>query len=413
MANTSKYRPRYDTHGVALHTGERQRKTGTYEYQYKDSTGVWKRISAPTLPELREKEKEVNRDASDNIRAGSKEITLDYFYAKWKQTKAGLRDNVRSNYMDMYASHVQPKLGKRNVKTIKTSDVKALYNNMLKDGYAVGTIDNVHTILHQILQLAYEDDYIRRNPSDGCMKEIKRSAKQTPGRKRVALTPEQQERLRYVLYEYNHSEYLHWYPIYIFAMHTGLRLGEFTALQWSDIDFAHRTVTVSKTLVYYMDRDTGKQTLAMHPVPKTDTGNRTIPLSNLALGALKLQYAQTRQHGKQCAVTVDKYDDFVFLNRFNAPYTQGSLNKALRDRIIPAANEDAIKHGAVILPSFSCHSLRHTFCSNLCRADINIKTIQKLMGHSDIQTTLDVYTEFTGKELQQGVTQLDDWLTKH
>ena len=411
MHNTSKYRPRYDSRGIALRTGEWQRKSGRYEYQYKDAAGIWHKVSAATLDTLREKEKEIDRDVADGIAVKKKSVTLDKYYAVWKSTKAGIRDNVKSNYIDMYETHIRPTLGKRAIKTIKTSDVKSLYVSMLKKGYSIGTIDNVHTVLHQILQLAYEDDVLRRNPSDKCMKEIKNSAPSaTPGRKRIALTPEQQERFRTALTEYDAQHDSNWYPLFVFAMTTGLRLGEFTALQWSDIDWNARAVTVSKTLVYYPDRSTGKQVLTVHPAPKTKQGIRTVPLTNLAYEAISLQYDRTRKSGRQCAVTVDHYDDFIFLNRFNAPYTQGNLNKVLRERILPEANDKAVKDRLVVIPPISCHSLRHTCCSVLCRAGLNVKTIQMLMGHKDIRTTLDLYTEFTGKDLQDGIAQVDDYM---
>ena len=406
MASTSKSVKRYDTNGMALRTGERQRKTGTYEYKYKDATGEWSRISARTLGELREKEKKALRDAFDGLKP-TRRTTLDDVFIKWKKSKSGLRDNVASNYFYTYSHFIQPKLGKKRIDAIKTSDVKAFYKTLVeKEGVSISTVDNVHTVLHQILDLAFRDDLIRRNPSDDCMSELKRANKTKPGRQRVTLTDEQQSRFKSFLATYEGGK---WYPVFVTFLSTGLRVGELTALQWSDIDFAHKTISVTKTLVYYPDENR-KQVCHMHPVPKTDKGVRTIPMTDDVHHALLIQLGRTHD---ACKAAVDGYDDFVFLNRFGAAFHQGSLNKVLRDRIIPGANIEAERDGLVMLPHFSCHSLRHTFCYNLCRADVNIKTIQQLMGHNDIQVTLDVYTEFTGKEMQEGISKLESFLNVH
>ena len=406
---------RYDSDGRALRSGELQRPTGTYQYQYKDASGNWVRISAKTLDELREKEKKVTLDTLEGLSSTRYRVTLDMVFEKWKKAKVGLRGNVRSNYLYMYDHFVKPALGKKPIDAIKTSDIKIFYRNLVeKDGVSVTTVDNIHTVLHQVLDLAFRDDLIRRNPSDGCMSELKRSgkAKARPGRKRITLTIEQQQRLKDFLLEYDKANRSDWYPIFVLFMATGLRVGELTALQWSDIDFKSKTVNVDKDLVYYPD-ETRRQVFHIHPVPKTDKSTRKIPMTADALLALEIQYEKTRAGGRTCKACIDGYDDFVFTNRFGLAYHQGPLNKVLRDRVIPQANAEAETKGLPMLPRFSCHSLRHTYCYNLCRADVNIKTIQQLMGHNDIQVTLDVYTEFTGKEMQEGTAKLEDYLRTH
>lgn len=419
MASTSKSIKRYDTDGRALHTGERQRKTGTYEYKYKDNGGEWRRISAKTLDELREKEKTVTLDTLQGLSASRYRVTLDNMYEQWRKAKTGLRGNVMSNYHYMYTHFVRPSLGKRPIDSIKTSDIKIFYRSLVDGGMEVSTVDIVHTVLHQVLDLAFRDELIRRNPSDQCMKELKRDKKNRtkPGRQIVALTPEQQTRLENFLLEYEDGKFASWYPIFMCMMSTGLRVGEITALQWSDVDFDSRTVSVSKTLVYYSDTTSpdGKrhQTYEMHPVPKTDAGVRTVPMTTLAQTALKIQYDQTRSHGKTCKSVVDGYDDFVFVNRFGLVFHQGPLNRALRERIIPQANADAEKNHLVMLPHFSCHSLRHTYCSNLCRAGVGLKQVQTLMGHNDIHVTLDIYTAVTGQDLREGTDRLEEYLKTH
>ena len=103
-----------------------------------------------------------------------------------------------------------------------------------------------------------------------------------------------------------------------------------------------------------------------------------------------------------CQVTIDGYSDFIFINRFGQAQHQGTLNKALR-RIIRDCNDEQLlkdENTDLLLPHFSCHSLRHTFTTRMCEAGVNVKVIQDTLGHKDISTTLNIYTDVT-KELKR------------
>ena len=106
--------------------------------------------------------------------------------------------------------------------------------------------------------------------------------------------------------------------------------------------------------------------------------------------------------GISCNVQIDGHTDFIFINRFGNTQHQGTLNKALR-RIIRDCNDAVLlkeEKAPVLLPPFSCHSLRHTFTTRLCENGVNVKVIQDVLGHSDFKTTMDIYTDVT-KELKQ------------
>ena len=105
--------------------------------------------------------------------------------------------------------------------------------------------------------------------------------------------------------------------------------------------------------------------------------------------------------GLHCEVTIDGYTDFIFINRFGQAQHQATLNKAIR-RIIRDCNDEQFLHSDepdVLLPHFSCHSLRHTFTTRMCEVGVNIKVIQDALGYSDISTTLNIYADVT-KEMK-------------
>ena len=103
------------------------------------------------------------------------------------------------------------------------------------------------------------------------------------------------------------------------------------------------------------------------------------------------------KHNTYCKVQIDGYTNFIFINRFGEAQHQGTINKAIK-RIIRDCNDDAMlqaKQDSVYLPNFSCHTLRHTFATRMCEAGVNMKVVQDVLGHSDISTTLNIYTDAT------------------
>ena len=115
--------------------------------------------------------------------------------------------------------------------------------------------------------------------------------------------------------------------------------------------------------------------------------------------------------GLHCEVTIDGYTDFIFINRFGQAQHQATLNKAIR-RIIRDCNDEQFLHSDepdVLLPHFSCHSLRHTFTTRMCEAGVNIKVIQEALGHSDISTTLNIYADVTKEMKAEEFKGLDSY----
>lgn len=284
----------------------------------------------------------------------------------------------------------------------KKSDVKRFYNTLIEDrGLKPNTLDNVHTVLHQVFEMAVDDDYIRSNPSSNVIREIKQAYGIKIERRKSLTLPEQKLFLDYLSRNNANS---HWYPIFAFMLGTGLRVGEVTGLRWCDIDLDEGYVDVNHTLVYYAHSLPGYKEGCYFAItsPKTPSSVRQVPLMDFAREALEQEKLYQEGVGLTCNVTIDDYTDFVFLNRNGSVYNESSLNRALK-RIIRDCNTEEFEKSEtppVLLPNFSCHNLRHTFTTRMVEAGVNIKVIQDALGHSDISTTMNIYADAT-KELKK------------
>ena len=389
---------RKDKDRIVLRKGESQRKDGNYDYRWTTRDGKRHSVYAKTLEELRAKEEEILRDKCNGIKTEARYVTINDVFEVWKQLKRGLKDNTFQNYKYMYEQFVKPDFGNTRVSQLKKSDVKRFYN-MLADERVlkVSTIDSIHTVLHQVLDMAVDDAYLRNNPSDNVLKELKQAHK-FDTEKRKALTVAEQELFLDFLRR-NH-QYNHWYPIFAVMVGTGLRVDEVTGLRWCDIDLKENLIDVNHTLVYYNHAENG--CYFNINTPKTKAGVRNVPMLEFVKQAFIEERKYQMANGIRCNVKIDGYTDFIFVNRFGAAQHQGTLNKALR-RIIRDCNDEVLERNEenpVLLPRFSCHSLRHTFTTRMCEAGVNIKVIQDALGHADISTTLNIYADVT-KELKK------------
>lgn len=162
-------------------------------------------------------------------------------------------------------------------------------------------------------------------------------------------------------------------------------------------------IDVNHTLVYYDHRTEGSKSGCYFNVntTKTPASMRQVPMLGFVREAFEQEKQKQEDLGLHCEVTIDGYTDFIFINRFGQAQHQATLNKAIR-RIIRDCNDEQFLHSDepdVLLPHFSCHSLRHTFTTRMCEAGVNIKVIQDALGHSDISTTLNIYADVT-KEMK-------------
>ena len=341
-------------------------------------------------------EKQIQKDLEDNLLIyQTRKMALNSFWDQYIELKKELKESTRTNYVYMYNNYVRPDFGKKNITTIKYSEVKKFYISLIHErGFKPNSMEILNTILHPVFTSAVRDGYIRSNPSDGVMADIKKSHTwEKP--KRHALTEPQQE--RFIEFISESSTYCHWKPLFTVLLGTGARIGEVLGLRWEDSDFKQNIIDINHNLIY-RQQDNGKMELHI-TTPKTKAGTRIVPMfADVRTALLQTRRKQMENGFNQCVV--DGYSNFVFQNRYGEMLTPHVVNRAI-ERIIRDCNQTEVERAKqecrepVLLPHFSVHNLRHTFCTRLCENETNLKIIQEIMGHRNIKTTMDVYNEAT------------------
>ena len=413
---------RRDTKNRLLGKGEYQKSDGRYMYRYVDSKGNSRFVYSWTLTQtdrppkgkhsekcLRELEKEIAKDLQDEIDSfKAKKMTLNAFYEDYIEQKQELKTSTRTNYKYIYKKYVWDSIGRSKLPEIKYSDIKKFYNHLIREvGFKPNSMETIHTILHPIFATAVRDGYIRVNPTDGVMAEIKKSNDwEKP--KRHALSVSEQE--AFVEFTKSHSVYSHWLPLFTVLLGTGCRVGEIVGLTWDDCDFKNGIININHSLIYRPDEYTGKSGFYIS-TPKTKAGEREIPMFEAVRKALLNERMRQMREGFNQTV-IDGYSGFIFSNRFNGVLSPHNINRAI-ERITRDYNVEESELAArqnrepLLLPHFSVHNLRHTFCTRMCENESNIKVIQEIMGHSDISTTMDIYNEATRDKKKESFAGLE------
>lgn len=420
---------RKDNKGRNLRDGETQEQNGRYKYQYKDRHGErkavysWRLVSTDRLPagkrddlSLREKEEAIANDQRDGIDGHkARKLTLNDAFAAYIGGKVNLKPSTRENYRYMYKNYVSETIGKLPLPSIKYSTIKSFYQDLLAgrgttrtDGFKPNSLEIIHTILHPTFSQAVRDGYIRTNPTEGVMGEIKKSHDWTKP-KRHALTEEQQA--LFIRFMTESPVYSHWLPLFTFLLGTGCRIGEALGLRWADCDFQEGTISINHNLLY-RQQENGHCEMRI-TTPKTSTGCRTIPMLDEVRAALIQERNKQLDEGIyfQPVAEVEGYTGFIFLNKDQEVNTPHNVNRAI-ERIRKAANEQEAAQAKkehrepVEIPHFSAHNLRHTFCTRFCENETNIKVIQEIMGHADISTTMNIYAEATESKKKESFANL-------
>ena len=393
---------RRDKKGRLLKEGEYQRSDGRYEFKYEDisqerkSVYSWRLTETDPLPagkkpdkSLREKEKEIQKQLEEGVITGTVKTTLNEQFDIYMKIRH-FADSTEQNYRYMWNRFVRDSLGKHMVKNIKRSDILVFYSKNKKKGIADGTIQIFYKMIHPALQLAVEDHIIKENPSDGCCGEYTGQSHE-----KNALTKEE-ERIFWDCLQKFHSRQ-RYDLLFRVMLGTACKIGEITGLTWDNIDMTARTVTVDHVLLY-RKKDGITQFYAKET--KTKKGVRIIPMTEDVYKAFCELQEERMQ--RPSTVIIDGYKDFVFTSMKGKPLYPANINKALYN-LVEKYNKDTGK----TLPKISNHIFRHTGCTRMAEAEIDINTLQYVMGHENPKMILKVYDHVNLERVQKQMKKLD------
>lgn len=378
---------RRDSKGRLLRTGEQQRKDGRYIYGYKDSTGKmkyeysWKLEPTDKLPtgvrdcvSLREKEKEIQKALAEKVAYHGGELTVLQLVEKYLNTKNGVRDNTMTGYKFVLNILREEEFGSRRIDEVKLSEAKEWLVKLQKiDGRGYSSIKTIRGVVRPAFQMAFEDELLVRNPFQFELKNVIVNDSVT----REAITHEQKR--KFLEFVRNDKHFCKYYDAIYILFHTGMRISEFCGLTIGDINLKKKNVSIVKQLhrthdMRYVVLDT-----------KTDASNRVIPINDDVCQCFKNILANRKK--PKVEPMVDGYSGFLFYDKEDKPTVALHWEKYFQ-HIVAKYN----RIYKVQMPEITPHVCRHTYCSHCAGAGMNPKTLQYLMGHSDISVTLNVYT---------------------
>ena len=391
---------RRDNRGRVLRFGESQRQDGRYAFKYKDNDGSVKFVYSWRLDKndrtpagkkrelsLREKEKQIEHDLFDHIVSNGGNYTVLELVKKYVSLKAGVRHNTEANYNFVINIIAKADFGKLRIDKVHLSDAKGWLIKLQKEGRGYSTIHSVRGVLRPAFQMAVDDDLIRKNPFNFELASVIVNDSVT----REAITRKQErDFLSFIQADEHFSRYYD--GIYI-LFHTGLRISEFCGLTIGDIDFKEMRINVNHQLQRKRD-----MTYVVEPT-KTTSGTRMVPMTKEVADCFRRILAN--RINPKVEPMIDGYTGFLFLDKNEMPMVALHWEKYFK-HILDKYNSIY----KVQLPKITPHVCRHTFCSNMAKSGMNPKTLQYIMGHSDISVTLNTYSHVGFEDAKEELSRV-------
>lgn len=398
---------RRDHKGRKLLNGESQRKDGKYEYKYQDARGrrktvySWKLTPADRVPagkrddiSLREKIKQIQKDLNSNITPDGGDFTVLELVEKYISQKTGVRHNTRSNYNFVVNVIKKEAFGQKRIDKIKVSDAKEWLIKMQQvDGRGYSSIHTIRGVVRPAFQMAVDDDLLVKNLFEFQLNTVVVNDSVT----REAIT-RQQER-DFLKFVENDKHFCKYYDGIYILFKTGLRISEFVGLTKKNLDFENNRIIVDYQLqrtrdMKYVIEDT-----------KTESGERMVPMTPEVKEAF--QRILTNRKNPKVEPMVDGYRGFLFLDKNGRPMVALHWEKYFQH--IREKYNNIYK---VQMPKATPHVCRHTFCSNMAKSGMNPKTLQYIMGHSEIGVTLNTYTHLGYEDAEEEMQKITEITSK-
>jgi len=391
---------RKDSKGRVLNDGETQGKDGRYRYQYTNMLGErkaiysWKLLPSDKTPSgkhkdlsLREKEKQIVADLNSGIVPCGGNMTVIQLVEKYISQKTGVRHNTQANYNFVINIIKKEEFGAKRIDKVKLSDAKAWLIKLQADGRGYSSIHSIRGVVRPAFQMAVDDDFIVKNPFEFQLATVVVNDSVT----RDALTRKQER--QFLEFVKNDKHFCKYYEGIFILFETGMRISEFVGLTVFDLDMRNRKITIDHQLqrtrdMQYVIEDT-----------KTSCGTREIPMADEVYECFKT-IIQNRKKPKIEPIIGGK-SGFLYLDKNGMPMVALHWEKYFQH-----IREKYNSIYKVQMPKVTPHVCRHTFCSNMAKSGMNPKTLQYIMGHSDIGVTLNTYTHVQYEDAKKEMSEM-------
>ena len=394
-------RIRRDTKHRVLRAGESMRADGKYQFKYHIAgkphfVYSWKLEPTDKLPagkkpciSLRELEKQIGYDLESQLDPMKRNITVNELVERYLSTKTGAKHSTVANYNFVKNILKKEEFSETKIVNIKTSDAKLFLIKMQSDGKGYSTVKSVRGVLRPAFQMAVDDDILNKNPFEFQLAGVVVNDSHT----RTAITREQMR--QFLKFVHDDNCYCKYYEVVYILFHTGMRISEFCGLTLKDIDLKNRIVNID----HQLQRTSDMQYVIEST--KTNAGTRKLPITEEVARCFQaiIEDREPQQREKM----IDGYAGFLFYDKDNNPLV--AMHWEHRFNHMVQRYNDIYR---IQIPNITPHVCRHTYCSNMAKSGMNPKTLQYLMGHSDIGVTLNTYTHLGLEDAEDELKRMED-----
>ena len=333
----------------------------------------------------------------------SSDITVNAFRNRWFNTFKVPKIKATSVYpiTRRYERTFGERIGKRKLNSMTYFDIQEAINGMMSDGIGVTTIKDALGSLRECFESAKNNGLIAINPCFDIILPEKTDSKQ-----RRFLTVDEQKKFL----ETAETEYAWYYPMLKVMLLTGMRISEVGGLCWSDVDYENDIIHIRRAL--YSQYEYGERHLRF-TTTKTINSVRDIPMMADCKKMLKLQKKNQdrikKELGKRYRSEYEEgLSDLVFTSSMGSAATRYNVAPII-NKIVQSINlrEDyeSVQENRepVYMKPVSPHALRRSFCTRCFEAGMNIKVVQKIMGHNNYATTANIYTEVMPDKMNEEI----------
>lgn len=311
-------------------------------------------------------------------------ITFSELFYQWFEIyKTTVKDSSARTTKIVFTANLIPKLGNIKITNITTQTLQEVIVNLSE------THKNIYRfkkVLKLLLDYAVDINILKDNP----VKKVKLPKIETI--KDDKETYYTKEELNTFLSFFEHD--IKYHTIFRVLAYTGIRKGELLALRWEDVDYNKKTLRINKTVSVDIN---GKDIIS---TTKTKSSNRVISLDIRTLSILKKWQFEQKTFLLSLGYNANNESQFIFSNMENHFLSNTAISKKMK-AVCKKHNFKCIK----------LHGFRHTHCSLLFEAGVSIQEAQSRLGHSNINTTMNIYAHVTDKQKENVAEKFDKYMT--